>query len=878
MPQKVNGPHFILVLPAEGAGQRLLLLAEGETSIGRSSQNDIVIEDPAVSRCHCRVIRTGSRVVFEDLGERNITRLRKQPAHGRQLREGDRLHLGRSSLLFHSGAAAAASSPAVRKRVVPRRKASESFKARGKSSSLPMVIVTAVLITGVLFFFLSSRRSSDVPAAKPDAGQLALRAQEEAAKKELELLEKSLLAAQKKAAAVRRETPVAAPPPAEAEAPSKPGDPSPPAPGQGKKPASAGGAGSPEGTEAELVVKKLEPPKPRVIRPVVPKKAQEAYFEAHVVPYLSKYCNSCHNAEKAKGDLELHAYRVASESIKDKDVWAKVAKKVKEARMPPKKSRQPTESETARLLAWIDAAVFELDEGKGRDPGRVTMRRLNKVEYNNTVRDLVGLDLDMADAFPADEIGYGFDNISDLLSIPPLLMEKYLSASEKIVKAVWADEKARSRIMICRPEKKSQNKTCAKKIVQAFGGRAFRRPLNISETSALVSLVELAVKNEDGFETGIQFAVQAMLVSPHFLFRVEIDSKPHDPKAVRMLNDYEVASRMSYFLWSSMPDDELLELARKKSLRKRSVIEAQVKRMLADGKSRAFINTFAAHWLGTRTMRLVTPDVGTFPEFDEKLRDAMCRETELFFQEVMSKDLSILLFIDSDFTFLNQRLAEHYGIPGVQGEKLRRVALKDRRRGGVLTQGTVLTITSDPTRTSPVKRGKWILEQILGSPPPPPPPGDDNFVGESNKEELTLRARMELHREKPECAVCHDKMDTIGLGFERFDGIGSFRKTHAGKPILVSGTFPSGQTFENVGELKALLLRHKADFCRCLTEKMLIFALGRGLEYTDTSLVDEISSQLALNDYRFSTLVKQIVLSEQFRKRRGEQKPLATVK
>ena len=329
---------------------------------------------------------------------------------------------------------------------------------------------------------------------------------------------------------------------------------------------------------------------------------------------------------------------------------------------------------------------------------------------------------------------------------------------------------------------------------------------------------------------------------------------------------------------SMQPDDELLEMARKKSLRKRSVIEAQVTRMLADGKSRAFINTFAAHWLGTRTMRLVTPDVGTFPEFDEKLRDAMCRETELFFQEVMSKELSILLFIDSDFTFLNQRLAEHYGIPGVQGEKLRRVALKARRRGGVLTQGTVLTITSDPTRTSPVKRGKWILEQILGSPPPPPPPGDDNFVGESSKEELTLRARMELHREKPECAVCHDKMDTIGLGFERFDGIGSFRKTHAGEPILVSGTFPSGQTFENVGELKALLLRHKADFCRCLTEKMLIFALGRGLEYTDTSLVDEISSQLALNDYRFSTLVKQIVLSEQFRKRRGEQKPLATVK
>ena len=327
-----------------------------------------------------------------------------------------------------------------------------------------------------------------------------------------------------------------------------------------------------------------------------------------------------------------------------------------------------------------------------------------------------------------------------------------------------------------------------------------------------------------------------------------------------------------------MPDEELLELARKRSLRKRSVIEAQVERMLADKKSRAFVDTFAAHWLGTRTMELVTPDVGTFPDFDEELRDAMCRETEMFFAEVMAKDLSILLFIDSDFTFLNQRLAEHYGIDGVRGKEHRRVVLKDRRRGGVLTQGTVLTITSDPTRTSPVKRGKWILEQILGSPPPPPPPGNDNFAGAASQEGLTLRARMKLHRQNPDCAVCHEKMDTIGLGFERFDGIGSFRKTQSGTPIIVTGTFPSGQSFKNVGELKALLLRHKADFCRCLTEKMLIFALGRGLEYTDTSLVDEISSELALNNYRFSTLVKQIVLSGQFRKRRGEKKPLTAGK
>ena len=231
--------------------------------------------------------------------------------------------------------------------------------------------------------------------------------------------------------------------------------------------------------------------------------------------------------------------------IRDRPVWEAVAKKIKAAEMPPKRRPRPTEDEVSKVVAWIDAAVFGLNEGKGRDPGRVTMRRLNKVEYNYTVRDLVGIDLDLADAFPADEIGYGFDNISDLLSIPPLLMEKYLTAGEKIVEAAWSKDESRERILICSPKKKSEIKTCARKIIKDFGLRAFRRPLTSSETAALVSLVELAVKNDDGFDKGIQLAVQAMLVSPHFLFRVEIDTKPDDPEAVRTLNDYELASRLS---------------------------------------------------------------------------------------------------------------------------------------------------------------------------------------------------------------------------------------------------------------------------------------------------------------------------------------------
>jgi len=868
VPQAVKEPHFLLTLPGEELEPRLLILPEGETRIGRSLENDVVVKDSAVSRTHSRVIRSGSRVIFEDLGDRNITRLGDSPAHGRQMRDGDVLSMGRSTLVFRSGAEETPRRSAAPASGVPRRRVSESYRARSRSSSLPVIVVAVFLIGGVLFLFLSKSPPSEKLSVYEESNMLARSEQESWEKKTARFAKQS------------------------------------PASNQGSDPPGAAHAGKPAegfsvksppslekdrvggedtGEEAPVVEAKQKPPpapesvKPVIVRPVVPKNAQEAYFEAHVVPFLSKYCNSCHNEEKKKGKLALNSYRVSSVAIKDKEVWAEVARKLKSAEMPPKKSRRPTDEEVSRVVAWIDAAVFELDEGKGSDPGRVTMRRLNKVEYNYTLRDLVGIDLDLADAFPADEIGYGFDNISDLLSIPPLLMEKYLKAAEKIVEAAWSNEKARGRIMICGPEKKSQVKTCARKIVQAFGLRAFRRPLSASETGSLVGLVELAVKNDDGFEKGIQLALQAMLVSPHFLFRVELDSQPDDPEAVRSLNDYELASRMSYFIWSSMPDDELLGLARKRSLRKRSVIEQQVERMLADRKSQALVKTFAAHWLGVRTMQLVTPDVGTFPDFDEELRDAMCVETELFFEEIMKKDLSILLFIDSDFTFLNQRLAEHYGIQGVRGEKHQRVALKDRRRGGVLTQGTILTITSDPTRTSPVKRGKWILEQILGSPPPPPPPGSDNFVGESSQEGLTLRARMELHRQNPECAVCHDKMDTIGLGFERFDGIGSFRKTQSGTPIIVTGTFPNGQAFKDVTELKGLLLRHKADFCRCLTEKMLIFALGRGLEYTDTSLVDEISRELALGGYRFSALVKQIVLSGQFRKRRGE-KPLTVGK
>ncbi|MEC9349722.1 MAG: DUF1587 domain-containing protein, partial [Planctomycetota bacterium] len=497
MPKQVSGPHFLLAIPGEDSQPRLVILPEGETLLGRSRENDIILKDSAVSREHGRVLRQGAVVRYEDLGDRNITFIGSSPAHGRELRDGDVLKMGHSRLEFHSGAVLAARPSAKAGGIAPRRRVSDSYKAKTRSSGLPMVVATAVLVGIIVVIFLSS---DPPPQQQPPASA-----------------NKNLLV--RRGPPARKESRPKYPKVPEVTRP-KPDEVKPP-PAEAKLEPEAGGRGAVAVETPAPAAKKEKPPvpKPVVVRPVVPKNAEEAYFEAHVVPFLSKYCNSCHNQEKKKGELVLNGYLVASEAVKDKQVWAAVAKKIKTAEMPPKRSRRPTEDEVSKVVAWIDAAVFGLNEGKGKDPGRVTMRRLNKVEYNYTVRDLVGVDLDLADAFPADEIGYGFDNISDLLSIPPLLMEKYLKAGEKIVEAAWSKDESRERILTCSPKKKSEMKTCARKIIKAFGLRAFRRPLTSSETAALVSLVELAVKNEDGFDKGIQLATQAMLVSPHFLFR-----------------------------------------------------------------------------------------------------------------------------------------------------------------------------------------------------------------------------------------------------------------------------------------------------------------------------------------------------------------------
>jgi hypothetical protein len=590
-------------------------------------------------------------------------------------------------------------------------------------------------------------------------------------------------------------------------------------------------------------------------------------FTQQVLPFVARYCYRCHKGPKPRGDLDLTRYQTEDTLVKDRKLWEDVLHNVRSREMPPR-GRKPSPQEIDKVAAFLAGRLEQVDCTLNRDPGRVTIRRLNRVEYNNTIRDLVGVKFEPAKDFPADDVGYGFDNIGDVLSMPPLLMEKYLAAAEKIVLEAWKAPDLKKRILIVASTGQN-HKEAARRILEQFTRRAFRRPVNAPELERLVKFVDLAQKNGDGFETGIQLALQAVLVSPHFLFRVELDRDPKNPKAVHPVSEYELASRLSYFLWSSMPDEELFTEAGRGTLRKN--LEAQVRRMLRDGKAHALVENFAGQWLQTRNLQTVNPNPAQFPAFNDALRAAMLRETELFFEAILKENRSIQEFIDADFTFLNEKLARHYVIEGVKGEQFRRVTLRGVERGGVLTQAGILTITSNPTRTSPVKRGKWILENILGTPPPPPPPNVPE-LSEDKQVVLSgsLRQRMEQHRKNPMCASCHQRMDPLGFGFENYDAVGGWRTKDGEFTIDPSGKLPSGETFRGPRELKAILKGRQKEFARCLSEKMLTYALGRGLEYYDRCAVDTIVQALAGKQYRLGELILEVVKSDPFQKRRGK--------
>jgi hypothetical protein len=408
--------------------------------------------------------------------------------------------------------------------------------------------------------------------------------------------------------------------------------------------------------------------------------------------------------------------------------------------------------------------------------------------------------------------------------------------------------------------------TAAWTILERFARRAYRRPVTDAEVGRLVRLFQAAQSEGEGFHAAIRVALQAVLVSPNFLFRGERSPVSRTGASSEWVDEFALASRLSYFLWSSMPDAELFRLAEHGQLRRQ--LPAQVLRMIRDGKSRAFVENFSGQWLQLRNLRISAPDPQVFPAFNEALRSAMATEAELFVAAILEENRSLLEFLGADFTFLNEPLARFYGIQGVQGDAFRRVNLQGTGRGGLLTQAAILTLTSNPTRTSPVKRGKWVLDNLLGTPPPPPPP---NIPELKSAAELkgTLRQRMEQHRENPMCASCHDRMDPIGFAMEHFDGIGAWRDKDGDAAIDASGRFSSGECFDGaIGLKRHLLTARRDEFIECVTRKLLTYALGRGLEYYDQCAVDRITLAISREGYRFQDLIVEIARSVPFQMQR----------
>lgn len=595
-------------------------------------------------------------------------------------------------------------------------------------------------------------------------------------------------------------------------------------------------------------------------------------------PFLEKHCLSCHAGKEPQGELSLDGFRDWTAVSQSRRIWSDVLKRVDTGDMPPAPRPRPSAEDLKAFTKTVRDAIDYADRHAKPDPGRVTMRRLNRTEYRRTIRDLTGVDFDPTEDFPSDEVGHGFDNIGDVLTLSTVLLERYLAAAESVLQRAIQDK----RFLACAADKPQAEQT--REVLQRFTRRAYRRPPTEAELDQLARLVTAAQAKGDSWTASVQLALQAVLCSPKFLFRVELDDQPHSP-ATRPLDEFQLASRLSYFLWSTMPDDQLLALAEQKQLT--ANLESQVRRLLQDPKAEALIQNFAPQWLQIQRLRTVAPDAQQFPSFNERLRSAMLQETELCFAAVWREDRSILDLVDADYTFLNEPLARLYGIadtqgnavgqkpsrPGgqpIRGEQFQRVALQSRTRGGLLTQASVLTVTSNPTRTSPVKRGRWVLEQILGAPPPPPPGGVPELPNDAQAiAGASLRKRLEIHRQNPACANCHAQMDPLGFALENYNAIGAFRTRDGTFDIDPSGQLPDGRTFHGIEDLKTILKTERAAFGRCLAEKMLTYALGRGLEHYDRPTLERIVAGLERDQYRFSRLVVEIVQSDPFRLRRG---------
>ena len=613
------------------------------------------------------------------------------------------------------------------------------------------------------------------------------------------------------------------------------------------------------------------------------KAAPAADYRRDVLPVLREYCYDCHGEGSKKGGVALDKFSSVEEFAREPKHWLAVWRNLDSQLMPPSDKPQLSVEHRALIQRWIEDAVFKVDPSNP-DPGRVTVRRLNRDEYRNTIRDLLGVDFDAFDRFPPDDSGDGFENNGDVLSISPLLSEKYLDAAKEIVRK-WSENPATRREIFPYgppPNNPAELRSYTKALLEPLAYRVFRRPV---DESSMNRLTDIAVRSGE-FEAGMHTAMTAMLVSPRFLFRAEIQPEPDNAAKVVPVDEYALASRMSYFLWNSCPDWELLKLASKNQLRAK--LREQGIRMLNDYKSERFVRNFVGQWLRTRDAVeiQVQPRVilgvktNEMAEaiFNGRVREAMRTETEMLFTHLMKNNKPAEELFTADYTFLNQTLAKFYELDVKVGKSHEKVMLPaGKRPGGVLSHGAFLIVTSNPTRTSPVKRGLFVLENMLGTPTPPPPPNVptlESAKGRSNK--MTMRQQMELHRSDALCSSCHARMDSIGLALENYDALGRFHEDVNGAPLDTAGTLITGEKFANIPELASILgTSRKNDFYRCLSEKMLTYAIGRSVEYYDTHSIQMLVDAMRANGGVMQSLLFAILESAPFQKRRGDGEKVA---
>jgi mono/diheme cytochrome c family protein len=609
-------------------------------------------------------------------------------------------------------------------------------------------------------------------------------------------------------------------------------------------------------------------------------------FRDEIRPFLDKHCARCHDSARAKGGIDFSKVGDASTVRKRRKLWRGVIEHVETLEMPPEGEPEVAPERRERVVAWLKAAVSstDCDDPSTLDPGPPPVRRLTRDEYDRTLRDLLGVKFKSAEVvgMPVDGDGSGssFANLAEALILPPALMEKYFAAADKALDLVFKDRKSLDSLLVARPGPGPGpgpgpdllDREAARRIIARFLRLAYRRPVDEGEVSRYLALFDRSKAKGSSFEDSSRLMVKAALVSPHFLFRVERDRASKGSEAPYKVTDHELAVRLSYYLWSTMPDATLGDLADRGTLSDPSTLEAQVKRMLLDPKARALTDNFAEAWLQVGKLANARPSTEFFPTFNGQLRQALRDETVTFFDKLREGDRSVLELLDADYAYLNQDLAKHYDIPGVEGPAIRRVGLPiGSHRGGLLGMGSVLALTSHTNRTSPTLRGKYILEVVFGTPPPPPPPDAGKLPeGQEKPGEppRSLREQMARHARQAECAACHAKIDPLGYGLENYDAVGRWRVDLGGKPLDATGKLPGGESFNGPDELKKIIVARKGDFERNLIERMLSYALAREVQGDDECAVRKIQADLERDGHRFSTLVLGVARSLPFLNRR----------